>query len=346
MESRKRQLEEYFYIFLGGFLGLLAALFFLNIIYQSVVGRLYYEAAAEMDLIAFFNTNTERQLGAGAIVISLVFLGAVLSSLIIARGNIKRIKERVGILEELDKTRTEFVWMASHQLQTPLSALKWSTEMLLEGEFGRLENKEQRRTLEKASASTERLIILVDELLNIARIESKRLELNLKSMSLREFQEGIKQITASLKKLADQKNLSLVFESLKPQPIYFDVDLAKIQQVTQSLLENAIWYTSPRKKIKVEIVAVKNEVSVRVIDEGIGIPPQDHPKVFSKFFRADNARRVRSGGTGLGLYFCKILVESHGGKIWFISQEGKGSTFGFNLPLKMDKTPEEFLKRL
>ena len=328
-------------------MGFLAALFFLNLIHHLGVGEFSLEKAREMGLITFFNTNLERQLEAGAIIISLIFLGALIGRLIIVRRDARDIKMRIKLLEELDKMRTEFIWMASHQLRTPLSALKWSINMLLEGSYGRL-NKEQQDILTDARAANERLVILTDELLNVSQIESGRLQVNLKPISLSEFQKAIEQKVKELKILADNKNLFLNIESSLPflPQARVKADVFRIQQIIQSLLENAIWYTFPGKNIKVKIAIMNNEVAVQIIDEGIGIPQEEQSGVFSKFFRASNARKIRSSSTGLGLYICKMFIEEHGGKIGFMSQENKGSTFSFSLPLETGKPAEEFLKKL
>lgn len=340
---KKGNLKYFPALAIGAFLGLLTALFFLNLI-QYLAAE---ELSPEIDLIAFFSANIERRFEAGAIVIILVFLGAVFGSLIIAYDNIKRIKRRMGFLEELDKTRTEFIWMASHQLRTPLSALKWSINMILAGSYGEL-NKEQQDILTETCVANEKLIILIDELLDVAQLETRRLKINLRTLSLSEFQKTIERTAKELKILADKENLLLTFESSLPLLLQAKVkaDISKIQQVVQSLIENAIWYTLPKRSIKVKIGIVKNEVMVQIVDEGIGIPEKEQSKIFNKFFRASNALRIRSAGTGLGLYLCKIFLEGHGGKIGFVSQENKGSTFSFSLPLEIEKSLEGALQKL
>lgn len=327
-------------------MGFLGALFFLYFVRYAIVGESSM-VEEKINLISFFSANPERRMEAGAITISLVFLGVILSSWIIARDNIKRKIERIRTIEEIDKIRTEFIWVASHQIRTPLSALKWSIKMILEGDYGKL-NKEQRDILIEAYNINEELIVLTTELLNVAQIETKRLAVNLKSLSLGEFQKAIEQTSGELKILADKKNLRLTFKfSLLSLPdARVKVDISKILQVVRNLIENAIRYTHSNGDIKVKIAIVKNEVVAQIIDKGIGIPEKEQSKVFSKFFRASNALKAQSDGTGLGLYLCKIFIEKHGGKIWFVSQEGKGSAFSFSLPLEIETPQEEFLRRL
>ncbi|MFH0818732.1 MAG: ATP-binding protein [Patescibacteria group bacterium] len=228
----------------------------------------------------------------------------------------------------IDKQKTEFISVASHQLRTPLSSIKWFIEMLLHGDAGKLKN-EQSDLLNEAYESNERMIKLVNDLLNVSRIEQGRVSVEphptdfqkmVKSV-LRELTPSIKakQIKVNLKTISHLKNL------------YIDAEL--IRQVVQNLLTNAIKYTPPQGQVNIDICLKGNNVQFSVQDTGFGIPEDQKSNIFKKFFRASNAVSKETEGNGLGLYLAKSVVESSGGKMWFDSVEHKGSTFYFTLPL-------------
>jgi len=228
--------------------------------------------------------------------------------------------------------KTEFVSIAAHQLRTPLSAIKWTLRMILDGDLGPLP-KEQREFLEKTYQSNERMIRLINDLLNVTRIEEGRF---LYQPEKKDIIEIAKKIIDPLKVIAERKGLQFIFKKPSqkiPQP---KVDAEKISLVFQNLIDNAISYTNPGGKVEVSIKYLKDkkEILVSTKDTGIGIPKDQHQRVFSRFFRGSNAIRAETEGTGLGLFIAKNIVEAHGGKIWFESEENKGTTFYFTLPVK------------
>ncbi len=232
----------------------------------------------------------------------------------------------------VERLKTEFVSIAAHQLRTPLSAIKWTLRMILDGDLGRVP-KEQRGFLEKTYQSNERMIHLINDLLNVTRIEEGRFLYNIKKQDI--TKEAEKVITP-LKEVAQRKGLNFKFQKPKTKIPELAVDSEKISLVFQNLVDNAIHYTNPGGKVKVSIEYLKDkkEILVSVQDTGIGIPKDQQNRVFSRFFRAANAIRAETEGTGLGLFIAKNIIEAHGGKIWFESEEGKGTTFYFTLPLE------------
>ena len=229
---------------------------------------------------------------------------------------------------EIDKMKTEFVSVASHQLRTPLTGIKWFTELILKTKL----SPKIKDYVNQIAISNERMVRLVGDLLNVSRIETgKKFEIILKEVDIISI---VKNIIKEQLSAAEQKHISLVCSADAPRELFLQVDELKIRQVFQNLLSNAIKYSKEKALIAVGCQRKKSEVVFFVEDNGIGIPKHQQNQVFSKFFRAENVMIVHTDGTGLGLYIVKAIVEAHGGKVWFESEEGKGTTFFFSLPIK------------
>ena len=230
-------------------------------------------------------------------------------------------------LRELDKAKDEFITMASHQLRTPLTAIKGYLSMLLEGDAGEIKVG-QYEFVEEAYSGATRMVALINDLLNVSRMETGRFFLEPTDFELtRLINEEIKQ----LEKTAKDKGLEVEFTKKGRGDIKLCADEMKVRQVVMNFIDNAIYYTI-NGKIKVRVSQDKESAYFEVTDNGIGVPKEQQKHLFTKFYRAENARRTRPDGTGLGLFMAKKVIEEHGGEIIFHSEEGRGSTFGFKLP--------------
>lgn len=233
---------------------------------------------------------------------------------------------------EMDRIKSEFVSLASHQLRTPVTIIKWGTETLLKGLEKKLTEKEMEQ-MERIYRGSNRMIELVNDLLNVSRLESKRLVFKTQEIQLEEL---IEKIIDEYKPYLERKEAKLVVK--KPDKLLpkVEVDPEKIRQVIIILFDNAIKYSPKGKEITLRLELRDKEILYSTSDQGVGIPKDQQKKIFSRFFRADNVSQ--KPGTGLGLYLAKGLVEASGGKIWFESEEGKGTTFFFTLPCKKENS--------
>ncbi len=232
--------------------------------------------------------------------------------------------------KSVERLKTEFVSIAAHQLRTPLSAIKWILRMFLDGDMGQV-SETQSQFLQKTYDSNERMINLVNDLLNVTRIEEGKF---LEKMQQQDISALLNEVAEPFREKIKEKGLNFNLVLPDKELPKLDVDKEKIILAIQNLLENAMNYTKTGGIILAgEYSAVQKEFLIKIQDTGIGIPKEQHERVFSRFFRSANALKTETEGTGLGLFIAKNIIEAHGGKVWFESKENEGSTFFFTLPL-------------
>jgi PAS domain S-box-containing protein len=240
----------------------------------------------------------------------------------------------ITVAKELDRAKSEFVSVASHQLKTPVSVIKWVTEALLANRDNNL-SKEQLIKIKEVYENNERMIGLINDLLDISRIDSgKYAELNLVNTDIASI---IDKAIKNLSSFAQQRGVKVILHNELPVNYSMKIDEYKMYQTILNLIGNSIKYSkfeNGEAKIIAKLEGGKFVFSIK--DNGIGIPLQNQRHIFEKFYRADNASTSQANGSGLGLYIAKYFVESHGGKMWFESKEGVGTTFYFSLKAKND----------
>lgn len=237
-------------------------------------------------------------------------------------------------LLELDATKDEFVSMASHQLRTPLTSIKGYLSMVLEGDVGKI-TPSQRKLLSEAYVSSERMVHLIGDFLNISRLQTGKFMLERYKVDIGKV---VMQEVDSMRTIAATHNIKINSKRPPVMPVLY-VDEGKIRQVVMNFIDNAVYYSPDATSIDVRLDVRDGAVSFEVEDRGIGVPKNVQKKLFTKFFRAENARKQRPDGTGIGLYLAKKVIDEHGGSIIFRSTPGKGSTFGFQLPIKKLSLP-------
>jgi PAS domain S-box-containing protein len=229
---------------------------------------------------------------------------------------------------ELDRMKTEFVSQVSHELRTPLTAIKGFTDLLLDGDAGEM-NEEQEEYLQTIQSNVDRLVTLINDLLDVARIESGRVKLNVEALDLLPLVESV---VATLHPLILGKSQTLAVD-VTPDLPQVNGDKDRVVQVLTNLVSNAYKYTPAGGAIRVEAARVGDLARIAVHDNGIGIAPEDLARLFSRFYRVDSSLTREIGGTGLGLSIVKSIVELHGGTVSVESTPGAGSTFAFTLPI-------------
>lgn len=232
-------------------------------------------------------------------------------------------------LKELDQLKTEFMSIASHQLRTPLSIIKGYTSLLDEGAYGAVTLK-AKEVLRNIDTSNEHLIKLVDEFLNVSRIEQGRVQFSFAEMSMEDL---VRNVIQELKEKARPKDMGLVLEVPKKLRLLI-ADQEKIRHCVYNFVDNAIKYSREKTKVHIYLEGNKKGLICRVLDKGVGLDRKDLKNLFQKFYRSPNVMRDFQG-TGLGLFVVRQFVEAHKGKVWVKSKGlGKGSEFGFFVPYK------------
>lgn len=233
---------------------------------------------------------------------------------------------------EIDLLKTEFVSLASHQLRTPLTAVRWFIEELYNEELGKL-TSEQKDYVKQVMDSNTRMIKLVNDLLDISRLEAARIKIEPVPTDLMKL---TKEVVGQYLPVSRANNCQVIVKESESALPKIKIDPALIREVLSNLISNAVKYShskSGQNVVFINLIKRGKYIVISVQDFGIGIPKKFQSRIFQKFFRADNVAKIDTGGTGFGLYITKMLVEASGGHVWFNSEEDHGTTFYFTLPL-------------
>lgn len=249
-------------------------------------------------------------------------LGQSFNKTIEILGNIDKEKNQI------DKAKTEFLSITSHELRSPMTPMKAQLQMILGNYYGKL-NKKQIDSLKIILNNTERLDRIIVDFLEISRIEAARLKFNFTKVNL---SSTVKSVAEEMKEFMPEKKIRIITKIGKIPVIEADPD--RVSQVLRNLINNAIKFTPEQGSIEVSVKLNNGMLLFYVKDNGIGIPELAQRRLFEPFYQVDNMYQHKSGGTGLGLAICKGIVESQGGKIWLMSEEGKGTIFYFTVPLE------------
>ncbi len=286
------------------------------------------------------DTLRERLIDGGLLAL-VIFFGILLIRAVLQevrqRGEIERLADSLrkanAELKKLDQLKSEFLSLASHQLRTPLSIIKGYISMIQEGSFGSVPDK-AREVLRKVYFSNERMINLVNDFLNISRIESGRMQYDFESAKV---EDVIENVVGEFKEAAHDKKIDLMWERPQTSLPEAMLDKEKFHQVIMNLVDNALRYTQVGFiKIMAEPDSIKSgHILISVRDSGVGMTPEEIDQTFRRFSRGEGGSRVNTGGLGLGLYLAKRIVNDHGGEIWAESKgRGQGSTFLIRLPAR------------
>lgn len=244
-----------------------------------------------------------------------------------------QLKKSNSKLRLLDRTKDDFISMASHQLRTPLTSVKGYVSMVLDGDAGKV-NELQKKLLNQSFLSSQRMVYLISDLLNVSRLRTGKFVIEPIESNLADV---IESEVEQLQETAKGRELTLAYRKPEHFPTLL-VDETKLRQVIMNFIDNAIYYTASGGHITINLVDKPDSIEFTVVDDGMGVPKQEQHHLFNKFYRAHNAKRARPDGTGLGLFMAKKVIIAQGGAVIFKSQEDKGSTFGFTFPKKQLKS--------
>jgi signal transduction histidine kinase len=234
----------------------------------------------------------------------------------------------------IEKTKSEFVSLIAHQLRTPISSMIWMLKELMEERKGGL-NKKQKEYLRDLYSNCERIVQFLNDLLNAIRIEEGRF---LRKKELFSLEAIVELVIKLFQSEIEERKINLKYERPAKRLPLVKIDVEGIKTVVENLLDNALRYTQEGGEIEISLTTpvTETEIQFSIRDNGIGIPEDQKERIFTRFFRASNAIKKETEGSGLGLYISKNIIEAHGGKIWFKSKEGEGTTFYFSLPIEKE----------
>jgi signal transduction histidine kinase len=243
----------------------------------------------------------------------------------------REIEDKGRQLEVASQHKSQFLANMSHELRTPLNAILGYTELILDDIYGETPPK-MRGVLDRVQRNGKHLLGLINDVLDLSKIEAGQLTLALTDYSIKDV---VHSVFAAVESLADEKKLALKIDLPNNLPVARG-DERRLTQVLLNLVGNAIKFTD-QGEVKIKAAAANGAYTLSVCDTGPGIPPGDQAKIFEEFQQADSSATKKKGGTGLGLSIARRIIELHGGRIWVDSEVGKGATFSFTLPVRVEQ---------
>jgi signal transduction histidine kinase len=368
-ETEKRQFEFIKYGSIIGFLGgttnffpqffnvypfgnYLVIFFLLSVTYSIVKYQLFNIKVIATQLLIFviwialviqifLAENLQQRIIQGTVLVLIIFFGILLirsvQKEVKDREEKERLAEQLGVanirLRALDQAKSDFITIASHQLRSPLTAIKGYSSLILEGSYGAVTDK-LKDPLNKIFASASHMVVLIDDFLNLSRIERGKMEFTFAKADLKQMIKDLFDEYAIINEKT-KRNLELDLEIEKGEKFELNIDGLKIRQVMGNLIDNAVKYTK-QGYVKVSLYKDKDRgrAIFKVQDNGVGMDKETQEKIFQKFVRATGMMALHTEGVGLGLYVAKKIIDVHQGRIWAESEGmGKGSTFYIELPL-------------
>ncbi|MBU0671343.1 HAMP domain-containing protein [Patescibacteria group bacterium] len=245
----------------------------------------------------------------------------------------KALEVELEKTKELDKQKSEFVSFAAHQLRTPMAGIKWVINMFYSGEFGKM-NADQKHFLGRAVENSDRMIKLINSLLDITQIEEQKFQYKFEK---HDYLSLVKEVIKEQDHEAQKRDVSVIIKKEKDLKSEMVMDIEKLKMSLTNLIDNAIKYSNKNGKVEILIEKKGSMLHTEIRDYGLGIPKKEQEKMFTKFFRGNNVLKMETQGSGLGVFIAKDIIDKHGGKISFTSEENKGTTFFIDLPYSQKK---------
>ena len=273
----------------------------------------------------------------GSLYFLIILICFIATSLALVRVRIlsKKLTEsqrQAKIFRDKDEVKTRFLAFAAHNLRTPATAFRWTLSEFIKSQYEHL-NNDQKKSIRSLYSVSLAMLTLIEDFLDISKLELHQLEITLKAVSLKNFREEVNRIIKELEPVSKDKDIFIEkYLGSSNDNDLVHVDILRIGRVVENLVENSINYTLEGGKISVRLKQKPDSIEFSVEDNGIGIPEAEQAEIFKQFFRSSNARKHKSTGSGIGLFLAAKLVEAHNGNISFTSKQDEGSTFTFTIP--------------
>lgn len=328
--------DRIFYFLTGVFGGIAAGLLFLFA---------HIPQGVEQGFWSYWLTDAGSREYAFIVLLDFMSAGMVITYLIFGHKIEKHLEAKLQAAEEANHDMNEFISLMSHQMRTALTVVSWEVNILLQESTNEFSPK-HKDILTTAYSNVKTCNLLIEDLLNFGKLGLGMLNISLHKVRLKELEEKLHETIKKFAPIAAEKNITFAYSLTLTKEDSILVDAFRMTEVVESLIENALHYIGSQGKISILVENDATNLTIKIADSGIGIPEAEQPKIFSKFFRASNAKVKQSDGTGIGLYLCRQFVRAHQGEISFVSTEGVGTTFTVKLPMRVRTEVESFFLQI